>query len=75
MSSWEIINDKNHKACILKDQKLYKIFGVRNQTDTDKLEHIKKYGDEPKEGFYYKVKEVLSNGKYGKPIYIYKKYL
>jgi hypothetical protein len=80
MSTWRspltIINDKNHKACIQSSDGLYKIFGVRNQTDTDKLEYMKEYGCEPKEGFYYKVKKVLANGvpKYGKVIYVFSSY-
>jgi hypothetical protein len=74
--SCEIIRDKTHKACIqASDQTLYKIFGVRNQTDTDRLEHLNKYGYEAKEGFYLKVKQVLDNKKYGKVIYIFKSYV
>ncbi len=81
MSNNFIIFDRKHKACIQTSDGLYKIFGVKNQTDKEKFDYLQTKGREPDEGFYFKKHKVLEDGgngvaKFEKKInYIFTKYV
>ncbi len=46
MTSLSLIKDRKHGACFNNADGLYKIFGVRNQTEKDKYEYLKEHGKE-----------------------------
>ncbi len=80
MSNDFIIFDRKHKACIQTSDGLFKIFGVKNQSEKEKYEYLQAKGSEPEEGFYFKTRKVLeaddSGKKYEKKInYIFTRYV
>jgi hypothetical protein len=76
MSDDFIIFDRKHKACIQTSDGVYKIFGVKNQSEKEKYDYLQTKGREPEEGFYFKTHKVLEDGKYEKKInYIFTNYV
>ncbi len=69
MSDDFIIFDRKHKACIQTSDGLYKIFGVKNQSEKEKYDYLQAKGREPEEGFYFKTHKVLEADDEGKPKY------
>ncbi len=74
MSDEIIIFDRKHKACIQTSDgcngvALYKIFGVKNQSEKEKYDYLQTKGREPEEGFYFKTRKVLEANDVAKPKY------
>ncbi len=64
MSDEFIIFDRKHKACIQTSDgcngvALFKIIGVKNQSEKEKYDYLQAKGREPEEGFYFKTRKVL----------------
>ncbi len=59
MSEDFILFDRKHKACFHTSNGLYKIFGVKNQSEKEKYDYLQANGREPEEGFYFKTRKNL----------------